>query len=212
MKDPARLATGDDELARLVGSAEADVLDDGSVDRVKRGLAAAGLLATGSTVATTAKATGTLKALLGATTTKIAIVLVVGGAATAGGYRYMTRRTPDAVTPPTVTHVATPEITTPIVAPPPVVATIAPEPVQSATPVAHVKPAPTVAATVAPIETSAAPSPREGLLLLQARQRLAADPQRALDLVRQHEREYPNSQLLPERAKLKADAIAAGAK
>jgi len=57
------------------------------------------------------------------------------------------------------------------------------------------------------------PSPREGLLLLQARQRLANDdPQGALDLVRQHERDFPKSQLAPERVKLAEEARGRGAR
>jgi len=52
------------------------------------------------------------------------------------------------------------------------------------------------------------PSPREGLLLLQARQALDSDPAKALALIRQHERDFPNSQLAPERKKLLAAILA----
>jgi hypothetical protein len=48
-------------------------------------------------------------------------------------------------------------------------------------------------------------------MLLQARQTLENDPQRALDLVRQHEREFPNSQLEPERVLLRKHATDRGA-
>jgi hypothetical protein len=52
------------------------------------------------------------------------------------------------------------------------------------------------------------PSPREGLLLLQAREALEEDPARALELVKAHERQFPHSQLAPERATLRQEALA----
>jgi len=72
-------------------------------------------------------------------------------------------------------------------------------PIQSVAPhsIATVEPAP-----IAP----APPSPREGLLLLKARQKLGSDPQAALELVRQHEREFPKSQLAHERETIKGEA------
>ena len=48
-------------------------------------------------------------------------------------------------------------------------------------------------------------------MLLQARQALERDPQRALDLVREHDREFPSSQLQPERDLLRKQAIDRGA-
>jgi hypothetical protein len=51
-----------------------------------------------------------------------------------------------------------------------------------------------------------APLPREGTLLLEARRLLETDPARALVLVHQHEREFPVSQLAPERTRIAAEA------
>jgi hypothetical protein len=51
------------------------------------------------------------------------------------------------------------------------------------------------------------PSPAdEGALLLEARRALENDPARALELVREHEKQFPNSQLGPERARIEAQA------
>jgi hypothetical protein len=43
-------------------------------------------------------------------------------------------------------------------------------------------------------------------LLLEARRMVDTDPARALALVQVHEREFPNSQLARERARLAAEA------
>jgi hypothetical protein len=48
--------------------------------------------------------------------------------------------------------------------------------------------------------------PREGLLLLQARRALPADPARALQLTGQHSREFPSSQLAYERQQIEREA------
>jgi hypothetical protein len=63
------------------------------------------------------------------------------------------------------------------------------------------RPAP--AASTAP--RSATPA-NEGALLLEARRVLQDDPARAMELVHQHERQFPNSQLAPERARIEAEA------
>jgi hypothetical protein len=58
------------------------------------------------------------------------------------------------------------------------------------------------------VAASPEPDAREGLLLLLARRALDQDPERALALVAQHEREFPKSQLAPERDRLRAQALA----
>jgi hypothetical protein len=65
----------------------------------------------------------------------------------------------------------------------------------------------------APSSPSASPTPpvtaipeAEGTLLLQAREALETDPARALALVREHEKRFPQSQLAPERARIAAEA------
>jgi hypothetical protein len=137
---------------------------------------------------------------------KSALALKIGGAFVAVGAvttAVILSRPHHVEAPHTAPPIASTAIAAPIesVAPSPPVETVQPT-VSAPPPPIHRAPAPTVTAT----------SPREGLLLLQARQALANDPQRALDLVEQHEREFPKSQLTPERSKLREDAIHAGAR
>jgi hypothetical protein len=56
------------------------------------------------------------------------------------------------------------------------------------------------------VASSPAPPSTEGTLLLEARRVLGRDPARALELVRQHERAYPASQLSPERERIASEA------
>ena len=53
---------------------------------------------------------------------------------------------------------------------------------------------------------SASPGAREGALLLEARRVLDSNPARAIALVHAHEKEFPQSQLAPERARILAEA------
>ncbi len=225
MRDPQRLASGDDELAKLLASAEGDVLDDEAVDRVRRGLEVAGVLAAGGLVA--APAVGGLKGLFAATSTKVAAALLLGAALAAAGYQ-LTRGpgaqvpqpvvdAPRDVAPPAATAAVVPSNLAPLAAdaPAPSASGVAAQgvvsPVLKATP-RVAPPPPAASAPLAARASTRAPSPRDGLLLLQARRSLATDPQHALDLVREHAREFPDSQLAPERAELRRAATAAGAK
>jgi hypothetical protein len=193
MKDPERLLTRDDQLAKLVASAGKDVLDDARVEKLRLSVGAAVGGASGS---------GILKSLFGSTAGKVVAALMLGGAVAAAVHHYSSPAVvPQAAPPPTVSVVL------PLSEPAAPLVSALPEPPPQ--PTASVQRPSRVAPKPAP---SAQPSPREGLLLLQARQSLESDPQRTLDLVRQHEREFPQSQLMPEREKLRADAIAHGAK
>ena len=205
MRDPDRLAGHESDLGRLLVAANADTLEDEHVARVRESLVAAGALAAGAALHKLT-ALKLAKVLAG-------VLLVGGGGATA----YLLLRSPPPRPTATLEAPAAPSIE-----PLPLAATSV-EPVttlqvedlpeSSAAPqkrwATATKPA-TSASTSAAV--AAPPSPREGLLLLQARQSLARDPQRALDLVRQHEQEFPTSQLQPERTQLETEAIAAGAK
>jgi len=208
MEEPKRLSSGGGELAQMLAAAEEDVLEQDRVDRVRAGLRAAGVLGGAAAMG------GGASKLIGGASLKIGAALLLGGVLTAIAVHHFTGQEAAPITPPIVTPIATPIPTpTPTPAPIPTPSAI-PIPTPTVTPSATSLPsvvrhaAPTKSA--APVAT--APSPREGMLLLQARQSLASDPQHTLDLIRAHEREFPVSQLQPERDKLRADAIAAGAK
>jgi hypothetical protein len=188
MSDPERLVTQKDDLAKLLEAAERDVLEDARVEKVRHGLVGAGAFS----VAKASAVKSTLALKIGA------VVVAVGTVTTA----VILSRPHHVEAPNIVPPVASTAIAAPIESvPPPPVETVQTT-VSAPPPSIHRTPAPTATAT----------SPREGLLLLQARQALATDPQRALDLVKQHEREFPKSQLTPERNKLREDAIHAGAR
>jgi hypothetical protein len=210
MMDPKRLGAEDGELARLIANAEADGLDDDAIGRVKNGLESAGVLVVGSAGAGTAS-TGALQSLLGKTSSKFAIAAILGGVAF-GGYRYAVHHRQSASSPqPGPAPVETNAPVAPL--PEPITTQASPsEPrsVEQNAPPSRRAPSPSVALSAS--SEQPAPTPREGLLLLQARQSLTSDPQRTLDLVREHEQLFPRSQLVPERTKLRDQAILAGAK
>jgi hypothetical protein len=201
MKEPERLLTGSDELAKLIASATNDVLEDTRVERVWQGVAAGvGTAAAGAAGGGLLK--GTLLKLLGSTVAKIATVLVVGSgvavAVTVHQYAGTSHIAHDRAPEPVVSVASPPEVL-----PMATVPSVTPEDLPKSVAVA-----PPPKAHVSAVQGQ----PGEGILLLRARQALATDPQRALDLVRQHDRDFPTSQLVPERDKLRAEAIAHGAK
>lgn len=212
MSDPERLrdGAGPSELRELIRAAEDDVLDDAATDRVRASLASA--LPAGAFGAATLFG----RARAGPASNPWTLVLVAG-AATAAAYAYFSSGSPAPQTP--VTPVAS--VTgTPYSAPSAAEVPAPPQPASAEparpAPSASVAPRPVASVTVRvppreAREDAGAPSPREGLLLLQARQALERDSARALDLVRQHEREFPQSQLAPERDKLRSEAEARAA-
>jgi hypothetical protein len=198
MDEPKRLTSGDGELAGMLSLAERDVLQEERVDRVRAGLRAAGV------VGGTAGATK----FFGSATVKVVGVLLLGGVLTAFAVHHV-HSTPTTIPASTLTPTPTPTLTP---TPEPI-----PTPTPTPSPTPHPNPSPSppvlrVAPVKSAVPVATAPSPREGMLLLQARQSLATDPQHTLDLVAAHEREFPVSQLQPERDKLRREAIAAGAK
>ena len=206
MSDPKRLrdGAGGDDLRVLVRAAEADVLDDDAVARLRARLAAGAI---GGTTIARAK-----PSLFRALASKIAAIVGAGTIAAVAIAAWPARHVPTVVPAPIATHVdvAPPPVATAVAAPiatdvPSISVTDLPRPVAHATPVVHVE-------TPPPPPAPAATSPREGLLLLRARHALQTDPASALLLVRQHESEFPASQLAPEREKIRAEAEAKGAR
>ena len=195
MNDPERLSH------ELLSAAREDLLDDAAAERVRQGLVAGGALAA-TTVGT--------KSLLG--TSLKWWLFGVTAVGVAGGVLYAATQRHAAA----IDHavVETREVERPVA---PVQITTTPSAVsiedlprvvepETATVSATVRvEAPPAAASSSP--TPAQPLAREGLLLLQARGLLESNPGGALDLIRQHEHEFPTSQLAPEREKLKAEAL-----
>lgn len=190
MSDPERLG------GKLLEAGRRDRLEDDRVKRVRDGLVAAGAFST--------PAGGMLKGWASSTPAKLGAAIVLVGAG-ALGIRW-------AMKPPSKQS----EVTITIAPPTPMPSVVpSPEPMEtvSATPIVSTV-LPSSKTQPSQIQRAPAPtttSPREGLMLLQARQTLENDPQRALELVRQHEREFPNSQLEPERALLRKQATDRGA-
>ncbi|APR88596.1 Endoglucanase E-4 precursor [Minicystis rosea] len=209
-KDPERLADGggSEALRELCAAAERDVLDDQAVGRVRAGLAAQGQGNPGDPTATGAAPKG-----LGSIVKLVALSALIGGAL---GVSILSSRSGAPAPPAAPSPSASASVESsaaPPSSPPPVPA---PEPSAQPAPTASTqrptratpKPLASAPATPLPSTSAAAPTPREGLLLLRARQALDADPARALSLVEQHEREFPNSQLAPERSALRRQAEA----
>lgn len=229
--DPKRLM--DEESSPLVDMlrvAKGDVLSTEGVERVQAGLVAAGIVV--GTVSATAVAAKPLAAagmkLFGISIVKIgiaALTLAVLGGGVVVAMSVNDVRAPAPVATPT-------ELSRPVQAPiapaastqatavtadpvePSAPSAPAPPPTSSAPRVApppSVKAAPSApaapSASAVPSATIAAPPTiREGSLLLEARRALDTDPARSLALVQQHQKEFPTSQLAPERSRIEQEA------
>ena len=226
--DPKRIVEdeGASPLAAMLRAAHDDGLTQEEVDRIHAGLATTTIAAGAATTASGAKQTGMLASL----PAKVGLALAVAVAGAAAGGAWLARRDVATVVAPPAARWG--EATTPL---PGTSAHPSPpgppsDPVQSATSLPEADMAarpsaakaaphpwrPTPAASTRPTSpqapiaepgspTSAAPA-NEGALLLAARRALEDDPARALELVREHERQFPNSQLAPERARIEAEA------
>ncbi|MBI5536175.1 MAG: hypothetical protein HY898_25865 [Deltaproteobacteria bacterium] len=215
-QDPQRLADGEgsESLRKLLGAAEQDVLREESRGRVWAALAAAGVTtaAAATTVASGAKAGSSILAWLGSAKGMVASLVVLAAAGAGVGTWYASR--PTAASAPASAALTASSRWAALLPPAPSPASSdAPAPQEDPAPaasssakrvVAASKPSSSAPATTTPAE----PTPREGLLLLRARQALDSNPAQALELARQHEREFPASQLAPERAKLMREAQA----
>ncbi len=226
--DPKRIAEdeGAGPLAAMLRAARDDGLTQGEVDRVRAGIAATTIAAGAGTTALGVKQTG-MSASLAA---KLGLAIAVLGAGAAAGGAWLAREDVAPVAAPPGARSAEAKAPLPRTSADPSPASPPSDPgaMQSAAslPEAHIvaspsaakavpHPSPTPAAPTTPTASpptaqpasppSAAPT-NEGALLLEARRALEDDPARALELVREHERQFPNSQLAPERARIEAEA------
>jgi hypothetical protein len=225
--DPKRIVEdeGASPLAAMLRAARDDRLTREEVDRIRAGLATAAVATGAGTSALVAKQTGTLASL----SAKLGLALAVIGVATGGAW--VARRDVATVAAPPAAGSGWDEATTPSsgVSAHPSAPSPPSDPVQSASsrraadiavgpPAAKAAPHPgrptlaasTATAPQAPIARPASPPSvapaKEGALLLEARRALGDDPVRALELIHEHERQFPNSQLAPERAQIEAEA------
>jgi hypothetical protein len=201
---------GDSALAAMLRAARDDGFTQEAVDRVRAGLAATVIVASAGATAAAVKSTGLLATL----SAKVGLALAVIGVASGAAWLALRDAAPVAAAS------AAPRVETTATSPPapslpptapasassppsdPPVATLRPHRGQP-TPVRPETPASPPVPAVPP--SSATPA-NEGALLLQARRALEDDPARALELVREHEKRFPNSQLAPERARIEAEA------
>jgi hypothetical protein len=194
MSDPKRLADESKSVAlvAMLSAAEADVLDLAAVERVRLGVARG--LANGGGGSGSGGSTAGWLLRLGLPAVVVAVVAVVAFRPAPS-----VEERPATALPPSVAaeqNAAAPSSEpTPfsgsedVPSPPP------PEPMR----------APHRRATPGPSATPPS-APREGTLLLEARRALATNPTRALELVEAHAREFPKSQLTPEREQIRAEA------
>jgi hypothetical protein len=215
-EDLRRLAedTSQGDLARALRDAQEDVLSTEAVDRVRAGLGrvgvTVGVTSSGGTKALTLGVGGFVK--LGALLAVLAITAV------ALRPRVDAPRSPasSVAAIPTRPSAAVPVLAEPAPAPPPEPTEVPqpePRPLPSVATAARARPALVLPRPATSEEVPKAPSLREGALLLEARRALDVSPARTLELVAAHEREFPVSQLEPERDSIRAEAqrrLAAG--
>ncbi len=224
--DPKRIVEDDGAslLAAMLRAAHDDGLTQEEVDRIRAGLATATIVAGAGTTALGVKRTG----MLASTSAKLGLALAVAGVAAGGAW--LARRDVATVaaapaarggeaTAPLPTTTAPPSTPSPPsdpaqsptslpearIAAGPSAAKAAPHPWRP-TPAAPTTPTAPQAPIAQPAWPPSATPADEGALLLEARRALENDAVRALELVREHERQFPNSQLAPERARIEAEA------
>jgi hypothetical protein len=212
IQSPQRLGKDmtDLELSRALREAQGDVLSPEAVARVRAGLRAAGVLGAASASAAAAPAQSlAMKALAAAARRRVGVGVLAIVAVGAGGAIAMrhapSRGLPDRAGAAGLAAPAAPPAD-PEQGEPQVRADPPPEP--SAAPDVAERAEGSVAPIVRAHASSqrSSPSPREGLLLLEARRALDTDPARSLALIRLHEQEFPASQLAPERARISGEA------
>jgi hypothetical protein len=234
--DPKRIVEdeGASPLAAMLRAARDDGLTQEEIERIRAGLATAAIGTGAGTTAAVVKQTGTLASLSAKLGLALAIVGVAAGGAWIAGSKVATVAAPPAAggdeasrpSPETSAHPSAPS--------PPSDRGGSPrladrEPSASSRPESDVAGGPPSAVAPRPPSAKAAPHPgrptpssiappsapsatpaNEGALLLEARRALEDDPARALELVRVHEQQFPNSQLAPERARIEAEAAKRG--
>jgi hypothetical protein len=201
------------ELHDLVGAARRDVLDDDAVARMRARLAAGAIAtsATGAAAHKTARVVALKPLAFGALAVGLAAVALVVATHRAPVQTHETvAPSATAVEPHVVTVMEPADVALPVAVEP---ATTTPSalPQQAHAKAPRVIPSATATATTTPAAIAPS-SPREGLLLLRARAVLTSDPSRALAFVREHAAEFPDSQLAPEREKIRALAEQNGAR
>jgi hypothetical protein len=224
--DPKRIVEdeGASPLAAMLRAARDDGLTREEVDRVRASVAAATIVAGAGTTALGVKQTAILASLPAKLGLAVALVGVAAGGAWLARRDVVTVAAPPAAqwgeatapSPGTSAHPSPPsppsdpvQSATPLraadIAADPSTAKAAPHPWRP-TPTASTTPTAPQAPIAQPLSPPSAIPANEGALLLEARRALEDDPARALELVRQHERQFPNSQLAPERARIEAEA------
>jgi hypothetical protein len=224
--DPKRIVEdeGASPLAAMLRAARDDGLTREQVDRIRAGVATTAIVAGAGTTALGAKHAGMLASL----PAKLGVALAVVGVAAGGAW--LARRDVATVAAPPAARRGEATAPLPATTAHPRAPSPPSDPVQSASslpearvaafpPAAKAAPHPwqptpaapaTPTAPQAPIAQPASPRSAtpadEGALLLEARRALDNDAARALELVREHERQFPNSQLAPERARIEAEA------
>jgi len=225
--DPKRIVDDDgaSRLAAMLRAAHDDGLTQEEVDRIRAGLATTTIVAGAGTTALGVKRTGMLASL----SAKLGLGLAVVGVASGGAWfarravatvaaspaaRWgeataplpTTTAHPSARNAPSDPVQAVTSLPEPDIEARPSAAKAGPHPWRP-TPAAPTTPQAAIAQPASPPSTSPA---AEGALLLEARRALENDAARALELVREHERQFPNSQLAPERARIEAEAAKRG--
>jgi hypothetical protein len=218
--DPKRIVEDDGAslLAAMLRAARDDGLTQEEVDRIRAGLATKTIVAGAGATALGVKPTGMLASL----SAKLGLALAVVGVSAGGAW--LARRDVATVAAPPPARWGEATAPLPATAAHPSAPSPPADPVQSATslPDARItahplatnapthpgRPAPTApqAPIAQPVSPPSATPADEGALLLEARRALENDAARALELVREHERQFPNSQLAPERARIEAEA------
>jgi hypothetical protein len=221
--DPKRIVEeeGDSALAAMLQAARDDGFTQEAVDRVRASLATTLIVASAGAAAAAVKPTGLLATL----SAKVGLALALIGAASGAAWLALRNAAPVAA------PSAAPRVETTATSPPPTALASASNPppdppVDSATarqeqaiaspPVAthaphlgqptRVRPETPTSPPVPAVSPPSATPANEGALLLEARRALENDPARAQELVREHEKQFPNSQLAHERARIEAEA------
>ncbi len=222
--EPVRLSESESPLAQLLRGAQQDALTPQAVERVQAGLVSVGLL---GALATTSVTTAWWVRLMKLTSVKWGLSLTGLSLLAVGGWQLASRQQDSSAKPvasaPAVSEPAASASSASVAraasaasasrgsvasasSAPAVDAISAASASPSARRLATARIAATAAVASATPSQPTAPTPREGALLLEARRALELEPRRALALVKQHEREFPKSQLAPERLRIAAEA------
>ncbi len=217
--EPARMSQQPDALGQLLQNAKGDVLPDAAVSRVHDGLIGAGIVGAGPGGSTPIPGwLGKVKVALIKARLVVLTLGVVGGAYWwSSSDKAEERGVPARPVPDEKQRIAvesqsaTKKAAHAPVSPQEQAAEVPGAIVGTATrPRVETRTVATaaIASTAVP---AALPTPREGALLLEARRALDSNPGLAGSLVKQHEREFPASQLAPERSRIAAEAARRGA-